>query len=163
MNFPLRRTQRGVSLLELMLALAVIAILLIMATRYFTTANVNQQVNNAVDQFTGVRGAVTNYLNDNKNTDTVDISTLVTGGYLPKTYGGPAGDGAGGNPWDGDISVTLTSGARSFEVTTTAVPQPACPMLTSRLGQNVNDALGESVSDAASCKSDGTVTVTYSR
>ncbi len=162
MKFSLRRTQRGVSLLELMLALAVIAILLIMATRYFTSANINQQVNNAVDQFIGVRGAATNYLNDNKNTDTVDIKSLVENGYLPKSYGGSDGSGTGGNPWDGVISVELTSGARSFEVTSGSIPVPACPILKARLAQNVNEALGESV-DADNCATDGTITVTYAR
>lgn len=161
MNLSLRN-QRGIGLLELMLSLAIIAILLIMATRYFTAANTNQQVNNAVDMFSGVRASVNSYYTDNgAGAAMPNISTLVTSGYLPQSYGGSGGSGTTANPWGGSIATASASSAGHFTVSMAGVPSSACTMLNNRLTQTVNTSTssGESVS---AC-SGGSITVTYSR
>ena len=171
MNLSLRRTQRGVSLIELMLALAIIAIILVIATRYFARANLSQQVSNATDQVMGVRAAANSYLNDQKTANTLTIATLVAAGYLPKGYGGTDGSGAGGNPWNGNITIgygstgagTGTLATRSFTIGLTNIPVGACGPLEQKLDQNMNSTLGESVTTAKACESAGTMSATYSR
>ena len=71
-----QQRQRGIGLLELMLSLAIIAILLIMATRYYQSASLQNKINACVDMFAGVQGAVQSYRVDNpgKIDDLNDVS-----------------------------------------------------------------------------------------
>lgn len=151
MNVSLRRTQRGVSLIELMLALAIIAIILVIATRYFARANLSQQISNATDQVMGVRAAANSYLNDKSGqTVTLNMGTLVGAGYLPQSYAGTTGTaGVGINPWNGNISVAYTSGTtRSYDITITEVPAGACKLLAEKLTANANEQLGDKIDDS---------------
>jgi len=164
MNFSLKRSQRGISLLEIMLSLAIITIILVIATRFFLVTNTNSQANNAYDQVIGIRGAATNFLNDSPS-GTLSIANLVSGGYLPKSYGGAAGDGKGANPWSGDLAAAAGTKARTYTVTVSSVPSGACTILRGRLEQNLNTNLNESISAATECgdNTTGSVTVTYYR
>ena len=54
-----RSKQRGISLLEVLLSLSVIAIILVMATRYYRSAQQSQQVSNAVSMISGIVTAET--------------------------------------------------------------------------------------------------------
>ena len=66
MMLTLKRSgQRGISLLEVMLSLSIIAIILVMATRYFRTANQSQQITNAVSMISGIVTAETQYAASN--------------------------------------------------------------------------------------------------
>lgn len=165
MNVSLRRTQRGVSLIELMLALAIIAIILVIATRYFARANLSQQVSNATDQVMGVRAATNSYLGDKAGsgaTITLSIGNLVTTGYLPESYKGTSGTaGNGVNPWNGNISVSTASG--KYTITTTDVPAAACDLLKEKLAGNANSGLGESVGGTCTTTTAGSVTATFTR
>lgn len=159
MNLSLRN-QRGIGLLELMLSLAIIAILLIMATRYFTSANTNQQVSNATDMFNGVRASVNSYYSDNgPAAQAPTLSGLVTAGYLPSSYGGSTS-----SPWGTAMSIPSAT-AGHFSVQMSSVPASACAMLIARLGQTINtaSASGESVSPTSCGTGSSDVTVTYSR
>lgn len=53
------RKQTGFSLLELLLSIAIISLIILMATRYFGTVKTNQQVTSAVSMVEGVRAGVT--------------------------------------------------------------------------------------------------------
>jgi prepilin-type N-terminal cleavage/methylation domain-containing protein len=56
-SFLTRNPQKGIGLLELMLALAIIAILIVMATRYFSKASDNQKINLALQEMTEIKNA----------------------------------------------------------------------------------------------------------
>jgi type II secretory pathway pseudopilin PulG len=53
----MRNDEKGIGLLELMLALAIIAILIVMATRYFSKASDNQKINLALQEVTEIENA----------------------------------------------------------------------------------------------------------
>jgi len=61
MNFIHKRKQRGIGLLELMLALAIIVILLVMATRYFLVASLNEKVNTMISTVGGFQASLNCY------------------------------------------------------------------------------------------------------
>src|SRR3990167_733649 len=56
-----RKYQRAISLLEVLLSLSIIAIILVMATRYFFVASHNDKVNTTFGQIGGLIAAVHNY------------------------------------------------------------------------------------------------------
>lgn len=53
----MKKNNKGIGLLELMLALAIIAILLVMATRYYMSASLNSRINQAGDALTSLPAA----------------------------------------------------------------------------------------------------------
>lgn len=159
-----KNTQRGISLIELMLSLAIIAIILVIATRYFARANLSQQINNATDQVMGIRAATNSYLSDQAATGkapALSIKDLISAGYLPKGYAGTDQNGAGANPWNGNLSVALGN-ARNFTITATSIPSAACTALSDKVSANVNETLGDKV-DSSQCASAGTLAVTFTR
>jgi prepilin-type N-terminal cleavage/methylation domain-containing protein len=53
---------KGFSLLELLLAIAIIGLIILMATRYFTTVKSGQQASSATQEIQGIRSAVSSQL-----------------------------------------------------------------------------------------------------
>ncbi len=123
-----RSKQRGISLLEVLLSLSVIAIILVMATRYYRSAQQSQQVSNAVSMISGIVTAETQYKAANNNTF-VDLATLVTKGYLPPNFGT--------DPWGGTLSVTEAGGEYTIASTST-IPPNTCTMLNTTLAQSAS-------------------------
>lgn len=88
-TFGKQLKQTGISLLEVLLSLAIIAIILVMAMQYFTTASNNQKLN-MVRTFIGADMAAIQGFGVNNNGFTTDGATAVTwpdlvaGGYLSK-------------------------------------------------------------------------------
>jgi len=106
------------SLLEIMLALSVVAIVTILAVRYYSSSAQSQRIQNAVDQINAVRGAMQNaVVGSNVNLGYVpQIGQLVTLGFLPPSTIGAssmsaaAGITSGINPWGGSIYVQHNPG-----------------------------------------------------
>ncbi len=125
---------RGIGLLELMLSLAIIAILLVMATRYFMAANESQKINNAISEIHGIAGGAANYANANPGYKDMSITKLIEGNYIPASMGGTDTKGTGANPWNGDLAVAVaTAGTPGFSVSLTAIPTVACGKLANML------------------------------
>jgi len=155
---------RGIGLLELMLSLAIIAILLIMAVRYYQSANASQQISSAADMVNAVRSAMKNYYNDNAgnsfstSTTGVALNDLITAGYLPPSFGN--------NPWNGTIglstgtstcsSTTKITPSTTYDICMSSVPTNNCAQLVVKLQATMNGNLGES----AACTSE-ILTATY--
>lgn len=120
--------QAGIGLLELMLSLAIIAVLLIMATRYYSSAHSNQQISQAVDQFTSIAGAVRNWRVDNpfEAVSGLTVGKLNTDGYLPSSITSTS------NPWRGSTTLKNQGGAK-FTIEMTNVPAETCDKLETRL------------------------------
>ncbi len=120
--------QRGIGLLELMLSLAIISILLVMATRYYKSARQAQQVNDAISLVQGIAGATANWvIGEEGYNKLTSISMLVSEGYLPK--------GSERDPWQGKTEVLGTSS--TVKVTLNDVPYAACLSLQKKIQNEV--------------------------
>lgn len=114
--------RRGIGLLELMLSLAIIAILLVMATRYFTQARRGQQIAAAIQQIQGISAAYHSYYLASSGKPASDINFLITNGYLPT--------GEDTNPWGGPNTVSASSVQPSYaNVSLSGLPNTECNML----------------------------------
>ena len=124
----MQKKLRGISLLELILVLAVVAILLVIATRFFEVANRSRQVNNAYQDIKTISAASQSWWEDHGRNYTklkLTLTKLVEGGYLVKSYQS--------NPWGGIISVTAAS-SDQVKVEMTELDTKACANLAHRFG-----------------------------
>lgn len=121
MKFQSLKRQRGISLLEVMLSLSIIAIVLTMAVRYFAIVSRDSQYNQAVQIIgeiqQGVVKCATN-LGDGCTATTVGLPELYTTyGYISKPTSALKTD-----PWGG----TLSYAPATTTLTMTAVPTFYC-------------------------------------
>lgn len=122
--------QAGISLLEVMLSLSIIAIILVMATRYFFVASNNSNVNKLRGQIGTLVSALQEYRNQNADFSgltTGGMNYLVTNGFVAKT-----GDVSAAppykmtDPWGTEITVAPASGntgAANIVATLPATPE----------------------------------------
>ena len=131
-SINLRLKQRGIGLLELMLSLAIISILLVMATRYYKAARQAQQVNDAISLVQAIAGATANWvIGEDGYSSLQSIDTLVNQGYLPT--------GSQRDPWQGKTEVI--GAGNTVKVTLGDVPYAACLSLQKKI-QNEISAFG---------------------
>lgn len=76
------KKQLGISLLEVLLSLSIIAIILVLATRYFFVATNNNKVNTAVSQVSGIVAAVHTWKGINTSYEGVNVQVLYDAGQL---------------------------------------------------------------------------------
>lgn len=157
------KKQRGIGLLELMLSLSIIAILLVMATRYFSASSEQQKINNAISQINGIAGGEASYFQSNSPPKfTKAISDLIKGNYVPAGLGGSDTNGANANPWGGNISISETS---PLTVVLTNVPSDnADPSTCKKLQNTINNTMSGSDPTKptnAVCDGKGTLTVIF--
>ncbi len=136
-----RFLQRGIGLLELMLSLAIIAILLIMATRYYQTTKQSQEVNDAVQLVNSVVAAMTNYVTDHPDQGTgssniIPFSSFIGWGYLPSALGST---GSTASPWGTSVGSIYVNSTGATYVTIEKVPSGACQQLAGRLATSCQD------------------------
>jgi type II secretory pathway pseudopilin PulG len=137
-----RKKQIGIGLLELMLSLAIIAILLVMATRYYLSASLSSNINEVISNIQGVTGCYENWRqaymsgsNPKSYTD-FNLQDCVANGWFP------ASNASGENlitPW-GTANLTETSTDITVNVTTANETQ--AKNLYVKLGGNVNNWSG---------------------
>jgi len=138
MSITKRHNQRGIGLLELMLSLAIISVLLLMATRYYKSADQGQKVSNAISLITGIAGAGAQYLSTHpkeKPTD-LNLQVLTNDGYLSKEFSTMS------NPWGGTIKVS-GSDAGLVTITLEGVPGGPCRILQSSFSDTNGTKCGE--------------------
>lgn len=85
----LKRKLKGIGLLELMLALAIIAVLLVMATRYYMSASLNSRINQTGDALTSLPAAGECWAGSASNSSypgTYQGLNLYTVAYTDKCY-----------------------------------------------------------------------------
>lgn len=117
---------RGISLLEVMLSLAIIAIIIMLATRYFSTANEAENINNATLLIENGRTASLRYLTITGSLQDVSVENLIKDDLLPP--------GFGKNPWAGNITIVVAPNDSSkVQITLTDIPKPACDNLLAAL------------------------------
>lgn len=160
---------KGVGLLEIMLVLAITAVILIVSVRYYSSAQAGATINASVNEFGEVKSAFENYLSDSNNCPyvlsspgvacpasgtVVQVTNLVSMGYLPNAFVATTGSGQqqqtqAVNPFGGTITIAVPNGMLQIEQT--GIPAQACTVIVSRLESTMNSALGES----ATCQASG--------
>jgi Tfp pilus assembly protein PilE len=135
---------RGLSLLEIMMVIAVTAIILIIAVDYFTNIRLSSKVNQTVMQVRDLYQGGVNYFNAQKyqatsHATTGDIiPTLINGNYIPPS------DQI--SPWGSNqknmVKVTLSSAPNGNQliIIIPTLPIQACNVITNRLKSPFPDA-----------------------
>ena len=118
-----RKKTQGISLLELLLSLTIIAILLVMATRYYTSVRSEQQVNDAFVMVKQILGAGDNWYDTYKNYDNppISIPALQNLGLLPSDLKN--------NPWGQSIDINQPPAVNYFSLSTVIPSQGECENL----------------------------------
>ena len=123
------KSMLGVTLLEIMLVLAIAAMIIVMSVRYYQSATSNQQANAVLQMVQGITAAA-------------DGLAQSTGGYSQATtvsIGPLMPNSSLRTPWGGDITITPGSGTSpsTYKVNIAGTPQAVCALLTSRLKANI--------------------------
>lgn len=126
-----RQNNQGISLLELMLSLAIIAILLVTATRYYNATRNSQHVNEAAEMITAVYAAAQSWLANDQLKSQNMIPDFTNIGMLPKQFTNP-----NINPWGGTITA-MGQSATSLLVTLTQVPTTDCNELLQQFKEKI--------------------------
>jgi type II secretory pathway pseudopilin PulG len=82
-----RVKEKGIGLLELMLALAIIAILIVMATRYFSKASENQKINLTLQELTEIKNAAYQVQQEGNAIIWANVQPKLTGSLLGNDNG----------------------------------------------------------------------------
>lgn len=139
----------GVTLLEIMLVLAIAAMIIVMSVRYYQSATSSQQANTTLSQIQAITAAA-------------DSLAQASGNYATGLGSGAANltpllPGSGLNtPW-GDTIVVTPGGASSYTVNLGNVPSGVCPLIKSKLANN-NHFTGVS---AITCSATAATAFTY--
>jgi len=166
LKMSVKSYQRGIGLLELMLSLSIIAILLVMATRYFMQANEQQKINNAISLFNGVAGGEACYFQASSPPKyTTAFTDMIGANCLPAGIGGSDGAGTGVSPWGGNLIITSIS---PLTMTMSGISQGNGTIDTcTKLANTINNTMsgsngsGSGVSKNATCDGKGTITVIF--
>lgn len=120
-NSLLLHIQKGVTMLEMMMVLAIMGMLLVLATRYYQTTHAASQVATALESIQAIYSAEQQYCNDNDCTAKITTPTLqrfIDNGLLPSNIADY------GNPW-GTIADATHTGF-TYAATFSNVSQPDC-------------------------------------
>lgn len=121
----------GVTLLEIMLVLAIAAMIIIMSIRYYQSASASQQANSALAQIQAITASADN-VSMGTGTGYTGLSATTIGPLLP------GGQTVGlTTPWG--TLITITGGtATTYTVTLPATPPNICPLIRSKLIPNTH-------------------------
>ena len=126
----LKKSILGVTLLEIMLVLAIAAMVIVMSVRYYQTATTAQQTNAIIEQLQAISVAADSLAQATgsyASSFTTSTYTSQLGALLPaKPFN---------TPWGTTIAITNVSG-NSYAMTIGTVPSAACPLLRARISAN---------------------------
>lgn len=119
------RKNKAITLLELMLSLAIIAIILVMATRYYDIVHSSEQTGDASAMIQAIRAGSQRWLLSNENFTGISVPAMQNLNLLPTTFGT--------NPWGGTIKVDPAPNDTSkIQINLTNIPAAACENLSAR-------------------------------
>jgi Tfp pilus assembly protein PilE len=133
--------QRGIGLLELMLSIAIISILLIMATRYYQNANQQQRISNTLSMVSGILGAEGNYYMANQ-VYTADTTSLQLPANITTNPWGGGAIGLDVNGGKGPVTLTVSNISQSPTDVCAKVLQPSLAGLVSNPATNITCSSG---------------------
>jgi type II secretory pathway pseudopilin PulG len=117
----------GVTLLEVMLVLAIAAMIIVMSVRYYQSANASQQTNSILAQITAIVSAA----------DSLSQSTGSYAGVTTTTITSVVPANSMTTPWGTDITISAQA-TSSFTVQIPTVPTNVCPLMVARLQANAH-------------------------
>ncbi len=128
----LMKKMLGVTLLEIMLVLAIAAVVIIMSVRYYQSASIAQQTNAIIEQIQAISAVA----------DTIAQGAETYSGITTSGVAALMGGGGLTAPWGGGISVAGAAGVSStYTVTIPLMGYNVCTQLTARLGTNAHFTL----------------------
>jgi Tfp pilus assembly major pilin PilA len=119
------RTLLGVTLLEIMLVLAIAAMVIVMSIRYYQSASNNQKVASLLNSITGIVAAGEGLLGTTGSLGTANAGLQA---YLP-------GAAMPSSPWGGPISIT-NQAANTYTINVPSVPGSVCTQIIGLLSNN---------------------------
>lgn len=146
------KSMLGVTLLEIMLVLAIAAMVIVMSVRYYQSASSSQQANSILQQIQGITAAADGLAQASGSyaTGAVDNTNLA-----PLM---PGGTNAFITPWGTDITVDGATGT-TYNVSIADAPSGVCPLVVSKLATN-NHYQSLTPATAADCGTTAT-TISY--
>lgn len=133
-----RKSNKGIGLLELMLALVIIAILTISAMRYYTVAEQSQNVTKTIDMIQVIKSAGRRWLLTHENFTANPLQDFVDRKFLPDDFA------TSNNPWGGNFTVNST-GQTDLSVALGNVPCKACNSMIAKLGGGMCTPVTENI------------------
>jgi Tfp pilus assembly protein PilE len=122
------REQRGISLLELMLALVVVGALLLLVTRYYQQTRENMRIAQAIEMINNAVNAGYKWLEGQPNFKAVKVTVLADSQFLPQSY-----KEGNANPWKGTIDVVSANNSDYMTVILTGIPTKSCQNLKEKM------------------------------
>ena len=144
------KSMSGVTLLEIMLVLAIAAMIIVMSVRYYQSANASQQATAALGQLQAITAAADGLAQGSGSYVTGNVSSATVGPLLP---GGPQGGLM--TPWGTTIDISA-SAPDKYTVAIPTVPYSVCPLLYAKLAANPH--IGTSVT---ACGGAGATNMNY--
>lgn len=137
----------GVTLLEIMLVLAIAAMIIVMSIKYYQSAQASQQATTVISTLTAITAAadaISQGTNSYSNVNSANIQ-----GYLSSSGGGKA-------PWGATIGVSGSSGGgTSYVVTVPDMPAAVCGQVYGAMSGNPH------ITGMSACSSTASQTFTY--
>jgi type II secretory pathway pseudopilin PulG len=142
----------GVTLLEIMLVLAIAAMIIVMSVRYYQSATSSQQANAILQQIQAIVAAADGLAQGNgsySNCTSTNVKPLLPAAGL-------------NTPWG--TTITLSATASSITITIPKVPSGVCPLVVTKL--SANNHYSSSATTATpftleACKGTGNLAVNY--
>ena len=119
------RSMLGVTLLEIMLVLAVAAMIIVLSVRYYQSASANQQANSLLQQLEAITAIADGIGQANNSYSTVNTTNVQ--GQMPNQNMN--------TPWGSSISVTGSTNAYTVSIST-GIPAAVCAQIVPRLETN---------------------------
>jgi len=140
------KSMLGVTLLEIMLVLAIAAMIIVMSVRYYQSANTSQQANNVLSQIQSISAAADSLAQATGSYSGGGVATATIAPLLP----------ANGltTPWGSAITMG-TATANTYTVTFPNMPAGVCGIVSSQLKANAHFSV------STTCPTSGTTSFSY--
>lgn len=143
------RSVLGVTLLEIMLVLAIAAMIIVMSVRYYQSATANQQANAALQMVQGVTAAADSLAQATGSYSSVNKTTIES--LMPNR--------SLTLPWGATMTVATGAAKNQYDVTIPNTPGAVCTLLVSRL--KASKKYSNLKPSSACAESANTVSYTY--
>ncbi len=149
------KKQAGIGLLELMLAMAIIAILLVLSIQYFQSAKNSQLLNAGTEEIQDII-AIVQGMSDPSAYDAENMNkAIILSGSLPEQYY-TKGTGNISSPWATSLIVSYDKSADKATITGDDMPNYACNTLAKQFNVAPMSGSCDSPNDATA-----TLTITF--